>query len=104
MLKLLAVVALLAVGVGAVVYTVVGGASAASTASQYLSAVAARTTVTQSVVATGNLAAAETYGLAFGSAAQIVETGSTTASTGSGNVSWTVKSVAVALGHHQAKG
>jgi RND family efflux transporter MFP subunit len=106
-LKLLAVVALLAVGIGATVYAVAGGTSAAPSASQYLSATAARTNVTQSVVATGNLAAAETYGLAFGSAAQVVSstaTSSTSGSTGgNGAVSWTVKLVAVAVGDHVAK-
>ena len=103
MFKLLAVVALLVVGIGAVVYAVAGGTSAAQSAAQYLTAAASRATVTQSVVATGNLAAAEVYGLAFGAAPQVV-TSSTSTGTGGGNVSWTVKSVSAKVGDHVAAG
>lgn len=104
MLKLVAVIALLAVGVGAVVYAVAGNASAAATGSQYLSSVAARTRVTQTVVATGNVTAAETYGLSFGSAAQVIDSDSAAPSNGSGTVSWTVRSVTVAVGDEVAEG
>ena len=84
MLKLLAVIALLAVGVGATVFAVMGNGSAATATSQYLSATAAVGTVAKTAVATGNVSVATQYGLAFGSLPAFV-TSSTTSSSGSGS-------------------
>jgi RND family efflux transporter MFP subunit len=91
-LKILAIVALGAVGVGAA-FVALGGlpASAAST-TRYLTGVATTDDVTDDVAATGTIATTDSYGLSFGSPAHLA--GAAPAS----STSWTVKDVKVAVG------
>jgi RND family efflux transporter MFP subunit len=97
-LKLVALVALVAVGVGAV--AVASGAIGANAASstQFLTADATVGDVTDDVAATGTLAAAESYGLVFGADPFVVEDGDAPASDGT----WTVTDVAVKVGDRVA--
>jgi RND family efflux transporter MFP subunit len=101
-LKIVAAALLLVVGVGAIGYVVfVAPTAGASSAQQYLTATAARTNVVQQAVATGNVAPAALYGLAFGRSAEIIESaGSGSASTGS----WTVADLKAAVGQAVKKG
>jgi macrolide-specific efflux system membrane fusion protein len=100
-LKVVAVVALAAVGVGAVVFAFGGiGAKAAST-TQYLTAAATRGDVTDEVAATGTLAAASTYGLVFGADPYLV-TATSTAPTS--DTTWPVTKVNVKVGDTVARG
>ena len=67
-LRLAAVILLLAVGAGAVGYTVFGIGAAPPSTSQYLTARVARQDVVNQIVATGSVSATASYTLAFGSA------------------------------------
>ena len=67
-LKILAVVVLGAVGVGAAVYAMGGISANAAAATRYLTSAATTGDVTDEVAATGSVAATTTYGLAFGAA------------------------------------
>jgi RND family efflux transporter MFP subunit len=100
-LRVLAVVMLLVVGIGAVlVATGVLPPTSPTTAGQYITAAAARRDVTQSVVASGTVSAATTYDLRFGEASQPAGS-STTSTSANGNApstSWPVASVAVKVG------
>ena len=83
-LRVLLVVVLLVVGVGAI--AVVAGViptSGTSTASQYLTAAVARRDVTESAAATGNVSAATTYALSFGVAPQPASSSSSSSSSNS---------------------
>ena len=71
--KLLALVVLAALGVGAVAVSVGALGAQPAAASDYLTAEAVVGDVTEDVAATGTLAAATTYGLAFGSAPYLIE-------------------------------
>jgi macrolide-specific efflux system membrane fusion protein len=93
-LKILAVVVLGAVGVGAAVYAMGGISTNAAAATRYLTGAATTGDVTDEVAATGSVAAAATYGLAFGTAAHLP--GATTGD--AGTATWTVKDVAVKVG------
>jgi RND family efflux transporter MFP subunit len=100
-LRVLFVVLLLAVGVGAIlVATGVLPPSSAATAGQYITAAAARRDVTQSVVASGSVSAATTYDLRFGAASQPAgsSTASSSANSNASSPSWPVTSVAVKVG------
>ena len=93
-LKVIALVALVAVGVGAVgVATGAIGAKAAS-GPDYLSANATVGDLTDDVAATGTLAASESYGLVFGVGPYVVGDGDAPASTDT----WPVTKVNVAVG------
>ena len=98
--RLLAVVVLLVVGIGAVlIATGVLPPTSASSAGQYITATAARRDVTESVVASGTVAAATTYDLRFGEASQ--PAGSSSSSNSNANATtptWPVTSVAVKVG------
>jgi membrane fusion protein, macrolide-specific efflux system len=92
-LKILAIVVLGAVGIGAA-FVAMGGlpASAAST-TQYLTGAVATGDVTDEVAATGSIAASVSYGLAFGSPAHLAG-----ATTDGGSATWTVTDVKAKVG------
>ncbi len=71
-LKILALAVLIAVGVAALGVSVGGLGAGTTTATEYLTSDAALGDVTDEVAATGSLAAATSYGLAFGSAPWLV--------------------------------
>jgi macrolide-specific efflux system membrane fusion protein len=73
--KVLALAVLIAVGVAAFAVSVGGFGTGTTTATEYLTSEATVGDVTDEVAATGSLAAATTYGLAFGSAPWLVAEG-----------------------------
>ena len=100
-LKLLAIVVLVVVGAGAL-YVSFGGLPASADTTRYLTAVAAVGDVTDEVAATGAVASAETWGLAFGASPHLVTDASSDPPASGASV--TVKSVAVAVGQAVKKG
>jgi RND family efflux transporter MFP subunit len=104
--RTLAVVALVLVGVGAVGIALFGPALASSNDTQYITATASRTNVVEQAVADGNLAAAQEYGLAFGSKAHVIDPGSSSssASSGSGSTTWLVSQVSATVGQQVKAG
>ncbi|HEY6058149.1 MAG TPA: biotin/lipoyl-binding protein, partial [Candidatus Limnocylindrales bacterium] len=105
-LKLVAVVVLLAVGLGAVGLVVfLPAANGGST--DYVTATASRTTVSQDVAATGTLSARSTFGLTFGAPAQLVPSTSSSSGSGSGSgagsSSYVVAAVKVKVGDSVTK-
>lgn len=99
-LKILAVVVLAAVGVGAAVYAMGGLSANAASATRYLTSAATTGDVTDDVAATGSVAAAETYGLAFGTTAHL----SGAATGDAGTATWTVKDVTAKVGDAVKRG
>jgi len=101
-LRVLVIVLLLAVG-GAAVFVTLGGLPTAAGAdtSKYLTAAATTGNVTQSVAATGTVAATETWALAFGGPPQLVADGATPTA---GSGTWRVASVKAAVGQAVKKG
>lgn len=99
-LRVLFVVGLLVVGIGAIlVATGVLPPSSGTTANQYITAAAARRDVTQSVVASGSVTAASVYDLRFGVASQPGGASSSSNSNASANApTWPVTSLAVKVG------
>jgi macrolide-specific efflux system membrane fusion protein len=99
-LKILAIVALGVVGVGAA-FVALGGlpASAAST-TRYLTGAVTTGDVTDQVAATGSVAASASYGVSFGAPAHLA--GATTAA--SGSTTWRVTSLKVKPGDTVKKG
>jgi membrane fusion protein, macrolide-specific efflux system len=93
--KLLALAVLIAVGVAALAVGVGALSAGTATGTEYLTANAAMGDVTDEVAATGSLAAATTYGLAFGSAPWLIE-GDTEAP--ASEASWPVTDVSVKPG------
>jgi macrolide-specific efflux system membrane fusion protein len=99
-LKVVALVMLVAVGVGAVALASgVVGANAADT-TQFLTSDATVGDVTDDVAATGTLAASESYGLIFGADPYVVDAAAAPVSEGT----WPVTDVAVKVGDTVAKG
>jgi RND family efflux transporter MFP subunit len=98
-LKIVAIVALAVVGVGAAFVALGGLPTSASTASRYLTAEATMGDVTDDVAASGSMAAAVSYGLAFGTPAHLAGEAAD-----SGTSSWTVRDVKVAVGDTVTKG
>ncbi len=100
--KVIAAVALIVVGVGAVVFVIVGpGIFSSGTSQEFITATATTTDVVKQVTATGTVIDKATYGLTFGQPAEIVSsTGSTAASTSGsgGSTSWSVETVQVTVG------
>jgi macrolide-specific efflux system membrane fusion protein len=95
-LKLLAIVALVAIGGGAV-FIALGGSlpgGATATGAEYLTSPATTGDVIDEVAATGTIAATETWALGFGATPQVA--GESTPSVGSGT--WTVETVNVDVG------
>ena len=97
-LKIIAAVLLLVVGVGAVGFVLIGPSFGGAASSSLLTAQATRTNVVDQVVATGSLAPAAVYGLAFGQVPTLVSGSSSSSSSGSGSVVWPVKTVSVVVG------
>ncbi len=93
--KLIVLAVLVVVGIGALAVSVGGVGANPATATEYLTSEAAVGDVTDDVAATGSLAAAASYGLAFGSAAEPVTEGDEAPASES---TWPVTSVAVKAG------
>ena len=93
--KLLALAILLAVGGAALAVGVGGLGASATTATEYLTSEATVGDVTDQVAATGSLAAAITYGLAFGSSPFVIREGDEAPAS---ETSWPVTDVAVKPG------
>jgi macrolide-specific efflux system membrane fusion protein len=91
---------LLTVGIGAVYISTVGSADTQAATDSYLTQAAQLGDVTMSSAATGTVAAAATYSLAFGSDARLADT----ITTGSSTQEWTVDEVHVAVGDRVAAG
>ena len=104
MFRILAVFVLLTVGIGAIGYAVFGTGSSESTAGQYLTSPVTVGDVTQSSVATGSIAAAGIYGLAFGSPPSFLTAVSTSTAAASGSTTWFVSSVQVNVGDRVTPG
>lgn len=92
-LKILAIVLLAVIGLGAAFVAVGGLPAGAATSTEYLTSAATTGDVTSSVAATGTLASTASYGVAFGSSAHLAGASSAGAST-----TWTVKTVNVQVG------
>ena len=100
-LKILAVVALGAVGVGAAVFAMGGVSASAASTTQYLTSAATIGDVTDDVAATGALEAQSSYGLVFGSDPYLVTDTSTAPSS---TTTWPVKDVKAKIGDTVAEG
>jgi RND family efflux transporter MFP subunit len=94
--RTLGAVALVVVGVGAIVVALFGPTFARSDGTQYVTSQATVTNVTDQAVADGALAAATTYGLAFGSTPRLIDASST--STGGSSGTWLVDEVHATVG------
>ena len=100
--RTLGALALIIVGVGAVFVAVFGPTLAKSDTTQYITSQAAVTNVVNQAVADGNLAAAQTYGLAFGSDPALVSSSSSASGGSSGT--WLVKEVDAKVGQQVKQG
>jgi RND family efflux transporter MFP subunit len=100
-LKILAIVALAVVGVGAALVALGGGlpTTAAST-TRYLTSAVATGDVTDQVAATGSVAASDSYGVSFGTPAHIAGA----AAAASGSTTWKVTSLKAKVGDTVKKG
>jgi len=101
-LKLLLILVLVVAGAGAI-FVSLGGLSASAASTRYLTSVAAVGDVRNDIAATGAIATVASYGLAFGSPAHLAGDSSSSAAA-SGGETWTVTSVAVAVGDKVTKG
>ncbi len=104
-LRILAVIGLIVIGVGAIAFAVIGPSLGSTATTQYLTATATRENVVAQSVATGSVAPSSIYGLAFGSQPQLVSSAASSSSSSAGSSSaaggsstWLVKTVAVAVG------
>ena len=100
-LKILAVVALAVVGVGALVYTLGGVGSGNAATTTYLTSPATVGDLSDDVAATGSLEAVARYGLTFGADPYLVSADSNAPSS---ETTWPVTEVKVAVGDRVAKG
>ena len=91
---------LLTVGIGAVYMSTVGSGDTQAATGSYLTQAAQRGDVTMSSAATGTVAAAATYSLAFGADARLADTITTASST----QEWTVDEVHVSVGDRVTAG
>ena len=98
-LKILAIVALAAVGVGAAFVAVGGLPASAASKTQYLTGAATTGDVADDVAATGTVATSASYGLAFGTPAHLAG-----ADAAAGSTTWTVTDLKVAVGDTVKKG
>lgn len=101
-LKLVALVALLAIGLGTTAWAMGALGAGAGPAPDYLTAAVARGDVTQDAAATGTVATTASYGLAFGSSPRLITAASTAA--GSSTTAWHVASVTAKVGAAVKKG
>ncbi len=100
-LKILAVVALGVVGIGAAVYAIGGVSASPASTTQYLTSPATTGDVTDDVAATGALGSAASYGLVFGSDPYLA---TDTATPPSSTTTWPVTEVTVKVGDTVAEG
>jgi macrolide-specific efflux system membrane fusion protein len=100
-LKILAIVALAVVGIGAVVVAAGGLPSSSAASTRYLTGTVQTGDVTDQVAATGTVATSASYGLAFGSPAHLA---SDTAAAANGSTTWTVTEVKPKIGDAVKKG
>jgi len=100
-LKILAIVALAVVGIGAAVVAVGGLPSSSAATTKYLTGAVAMGDVTNDVAATGSVASSASYGVAFGSPAHLA---TTTAAAANGSTTWTATDVKVKVGDLVKKG
>jgi macrolide-specific efflux system membrane fusion protein len=98
-LKIFAIVALAAVGVGAAFVAVGGLPASAASKTQYLTGAAATGDVADDVAATGTVATSASYGLAFGTPAHLAS-----ADAAAGSTTWTVSDLKAAVGDTVKKG
>jgi macrolide-specific efflux system membrane fusion protein len=103
-LKILAILVLGAIGVGAAFVAVGGLPASASTTTRYLTGAVATGDVTEDVAATGSVAASASYGVSFGVPAHLAAASTSTASSGSGSTTWRVTSLKVEVGDTVMKG
>ena len=94
--------ALIVIGVGAVVFALFGPALGKSNTTSYVTTQAAVTNVVDQAVADGTLAAARTYGLSFGADPHLVD--SSSSASGSGTSTWLVKDVQAQVGQKVSRG
>ncbi len=99
--KLVAVLVLAAIGVGAIYVSLGGLPAQAATPTQYLTATATTGDVTDDVAATGTIAASERYGLVFGADPYLVTSSS---SAPQSTATYPVTKVDVAVGDTVKKG
>ena len=92
-LKILAIVALGVVGIGAAFLALGGLPASTATTTQYLTGTVATGDVTNDVAATGTMAAAASYGMSFGSPAHLAGTAAA-----GGSTTWSVTDVKVKAG------
>jgi multidrug efflux pump subunit AcrA (membrane-fusion protein) len=100
-LKILAIVVLAAVGVGAAFVTLGGLPASAASTTQYLTGAVATGDVADDVAATGTVATTASYGVAFGAPTHLA--GATTAA-GGASTTWTTTKVSVKVGDTVKKG
>jgi len=98
-LKILVIVALAAVGVGAAFVAVGGLPASAADTSEYLTGAVTKGDVADEVAATGTVATSASYGLAFGAPAHLAGDDSA-----AGATTWPVTDVKVAVGDTVKKG
>lgn len=99
-LKILAIVALAAVGVGAAFVALGGLPTTAAATTQYLTGAVTTGDVADDVAATGTVAVTASYGVAFGAPTHLA--GATT--TAGGSTTWTVTDLKVKVGDTVKKG
>src|SRR6266576_3332912 len=98
-LKILAIVALGVVGIGAAFVAAGGLPASAAATTQYLTGAVATGDVADDVAATGTVAATASYGVSFGSPVHLAS-----ASTAAGSTTWRVSTLKVNLGDTVKKG
>jgi macrolide-specific efflux system membrane fusion protein len=98
-LKIFAIVALAAVGVGAAFVAVGGLPASAASKTQYLTGAVSTGDVADDVAATGSVAPSASYGLAFGTLAHLASSPAA-----AGSTTWTVTDLKVAAGDTVKKG
>ena len=103
-LKLVAIVLLLVVGGAALVVTLGGFPRSAAASTTYLTATAAVADVTDDVAATGSIASATSWSLAFGTTATTGDASSSSSAGQADTGTWTVRDVAVKVGDSVTKG
>lgn len=103
-LRIVAAIALIVVGIGAIAFVIIGP-SFGSSPTQYLTAQATVTNVTNEVVGSGSIAPHAEYDLAFGVEPALASS-STSAAAGSGTsaLTWPVETVDVSVGQKVKKG
>ena len=98
-LKILAIVVLAAVGIGAAFIALGGGLpNTAASTTRYLTGAATTGDVSDDVAATGTVATTVSYGLAFGSAAHLASTDASSSNGSGSSTTWIVKDLKVAVG------